>query len=250
MPTSLEMPQFSHAGDAQFTTTHWSVVLAAKQGDSTEAAAALEKLCRTYWYPLYAFVRRQGRSPHDAQDLIQEFFARLLQVKFLEKLSPQKGKFRSFLLAALKNFLCDEWDKARAEKRGGMQTFVSFDDQNAEEWYLLEPDPRAPAEELFEQRWALTLLAQALARLREEFAAGGKIGEFDQMKTFLSTPTIDGAYDAVALALGLTVDTVGVKVHRLRHRYGELIRAEIAQTVASPAEIEEELRHLFNAVGR
>lgn len=240
----------STSGSAQcFATTHWSDVLATKRGDPAEAAAALEKLCRTYWYPLYAFLRREGRSPHDAQDLTQAFFAHLLQRSFLENVGPQKGKFRSFLLAALKNFLSDEWDKARTEKRGGGQTFISLDDHSAEELYLLEPDADAP-ERIFERRWALTLLAQALARLREEFAAAGKTREFDYLKIYLSTLTSDGAYDDVAVKLELAVDTVAVKVHRLRQRYGELIRAEIAQTVASPADIEEELRHLFDAVGR
>jgi RNA polymerase sigma factor (sigma-70 family) len=241
----------STSGSAQaFATTHWSDVLAAKQGDASRATIALEKLCRTYWYPLYAFLRREGRSPHDAQDLTQAFFAHLFERNFLENVGPQKGKFRSFLLAALKHFLSDAWDKARAEKRGGGQTFISLDDHNAEELYLLEPDPGAPAEQIFEQRWALTLLAQALARLREEFAAAGKMREFDHLKVFLSTLTSDGAYDTVAAELELAVDTVAVKVHRLRQRYGELIRMEIAQTVASPADIEEELRHLFDAVGR
>jgi DNA-directed RNA polymerase specialized sigma24 family protein len=133
-----------------FVTTHWSVVLAAKQGNSSEATAALEKLCRVYWYPLYAFLRREGRSPHDAQDLTQEFFARLLHARFLENVGPQKGKFRSFLLASLKHFLCDEWDKARAEKRGGGQVFLSLDDLNAEERYLLEPD--APSQPMLSPR--------------------------------------------------------------------------------------------------
>jgi RNA polymerase sigma-70 factor (ECF subfamily) len=224
--------------------------LAAKRSDSSEAAAALEKLCRTYWYPLYAFLRREGRSPHDAQDLTQEFFARLLRRDFLENVDPQKGRFRSFLLAALRHFLCDEWDKARAEKRGGGQAIVSLNDHNAEERYLLEPDASAPAERIFEQHWALTLLAQALTRLREEFTAAGKAAEFVHLKVFLSTLTSDGAYDAVAANLQLSVDTIAVKVHRLRQRYGELIRAEIARTVASPADIEEELGHLFDAVGR
>ena len=231
-----------------FATTHWSVVLAAKQDDASGATVALEKLCRTYWYPLYAFLRREGRTPHDAQDLTQEFFARLLQGKFLENVGPQKGKFRSFLLAALKNFLCDEWDKARAEKRGGGQAPLSLDDLNAEELYLLEPDAGAPPERIFEQRWALTLLALALARLRREFADAGKTREFDHLKVFLSTPTSDGAYDGTAVKLGMTADTVAVKVHRLRQRYGDAIRTEIAQTVASSSDIEEELRHLFNAV--
>ena len=241
----------STSGSAQtFATTHWSVVLAARQGEPSEANAALEKLCRVYWYPLYAFLRREGRNPHDAQDLTQEFFARLLQGKFLANVGPQKGKFRSFLLAALKNFLCDEWDKVRAEKRGGGQRLISLDDHNAEELYLLEPDPGAPAEQIFEKRWALALLAQALARLRQEFADAGKIREFDHLKVFLSTLTSDRAYDAVAVELEVAVDTVAVKVHRLRQRYGELIREEIAHTVGSPAEIEDELQHLFNAIGR
>lgn len=248
MSTSPTDPATVHAHC--FATTHWSNVLAAKQGDASLAADALEKLCRTYWYPMYAFLRREGRSPHDAQDLTQEFFARLLRRDFLKNIGPQKGKFRSFLMASLKHFLCDEWDKARAEKRGGGQTFISLDDHNAEELYLLEPDLGASAEKIFEQRWALTLLARALAGLREEFAAAGKGGEFERLKVFLSTPTSDGAYDGVAADLGWAVDAVGVKVHRLRQRYGELIRAEIAQTVADPADIEEELRHVFDAVGR
>jgi RNA polymerase sigma factor (sigma-70 family) len=239
------------SGSAQvFATTHWSVVQAAKAGDLSVVNAALEQLCRLYWYPLYAFLRHQGRSPHDAQDLTQEFFARLLQGKFLQNVGPEKGKFRSFLLAALKHFLCDEWDKARAEKRGGGQTFISLDGHDPDELYLREPDPGATAEQIFEKRWALALLAQAFSRLREEFADAGKLREFDHLKVFLSTLTNDGAYDAVALTLEVAVDSVAVKVHRLRQRYGELIRAEIAKTVASPADIEEELRHLFNAVGR
>lgn len=238
------------SGSAQsFVTTHWSVVLAAKQGDPSEADAALEKLCRIYWYPLYAFLRREGRSPHDAQDLTQAFFAHLLRRAFLENVGPEKGKFRSFLLAALKHFVSDEWDKAGAAKRGGGQPILSLDDHNPEELYLLEADAAAPAERIFEQRWALTLLGQALVRLREEFAAAGKSREFNHLKAFLSTPSSDGAYDAVAEQLGLTVNTIGVKVHRLRQRYGEFIRAEIAHTVASSADIEEELEHLFDAVG-
>lgn len=244
-------PSNPTTGHAQcFATTHWSDVLSAKQSNSTQAESALEKLCRTYWYPLYAFLRREGRSPHDAQDLTQAFFAHLFQRSFLENVSPQKGKFRSFLLAALKHFLCDEWDKATAVKRGGGQTFISIDDHDAEELYLLEPDASAPAETIFERRWALALLAQALALLREEFTTAGKFGEFEHLKVFLSTPAQDGDYAAVAAKLELVPDTVAVKVHRLRQRYGELIRAEIAHTVASPADIEEELRDLFAAVGR
>lgn len=234
----------------QFTATHWSVVLAARDGTSTLAAQALEKLCRTYWYPLYAYVRRKGHSAHDAQDLTQGFFAHLLGRSFLEDVSPQKGKFRSFLLAALNHFLSDEWDKARAAKRGGGQTFISLDAHDAENLYLAEPDSSMTAEKMFEQRWALALLAQAFARLSEAFAAAGKTREFDHLKVFLSTPTNDGAYDAMAVTLEMPVATVAVKVHRLRQRYGEFIRSEIADTVGNPADIEEEMAHLFDAVGR
>jgi RNA polymerase sigma-70 factor (ECF subfamily) len=240
----------SPASAREFTSTHWSVVLAARDGVSPQAVQALEKLCRTYWFPLYAHVRRQGHRAPDAQDVVQGFFARLLRGNFLENVGPQKGRFRSFLLASLNHFLSDEWDKARAEKRGGGQTFISLDEHNAEELYLAEPDSCAPAERMFDQRWALTLLAQAFARLREESARGGKAREFDHLKIFLSTPTGDGGYDTVAAELEMPVATVGVKVHRLRQRYGELIRAEIAHTVASPADIEEEMRHVFDAVGR
>jgi RNA polymerase sigma-70 factor (ECF subfamily) len=246
----MSATDFTSGSPQTFATTHWSDVLGARHGDSAEAAAALERLCRTYWPPLYAFLRREGRSPHDAQDLTQAFFAHLLQRDFLKNVGHQKGKFRSFLLAALRHFLSDVWDKVRAEKRGGRQTFVSLDDHDAEEWYRLEPDASAPAERVFERRWALTLLEQALAHLRDEFAGAGKAREFDHLKTFLSTPTSDGAYHDAAAELGLAVDTIAVKVHRLRQRYGELIREEIAQTVASTAEIEEELRHLFDAVGK
>ena len=225
-------------------------MLAARDGASPQAAEALEKLCRTYWFPLYAHVRRQGHRAPDAQDLVQGFFARLLRGNFLENVGPQKGRFRSFLLAALNHFLSDEWDKARAEKRGGGQTFISLDEHHAEELYLAEPESGAPAEKIFDQRWALALLAQAFARLREESVAAGKAREFHHLKVFLSTPTGDGGYDAVAAELEMPVATVGVKVHRLRQRYGELIRAEIAHTVASLADIEEEMRHLFDAVGQ
>jgi DNA-directed RNA polymerase specialized sigma24 family protein len=237
------------SAQSEFTATHWSMVLAAKDGSVAEAAAALDKLCRAYWYPLYAFLRREGRSPHDAEDLTQGFFVQLLQRNFLENVSADKGRFRSFMLAALKHFVCDVWDKGKAAKRGGGQILISLGDLNPEDLYLLEPDTTAPAEKIFEQRWAVTLLGQALARLREEFIATGKVAEFEQLKVFLSTPTTDGAYDIVASKLQLAADTVAVKVHRLRQRYGELIRAEVAQTVANSADVEEELRHLFEAVG-
>jgi DNA-directed RNA polymerase specialized sigma24 family protein len=247
---ATDSSELSPGSAREFTTTHWSVVLAASEGVSPQAAQALEKLCRLYWFPLYAHARRRGQGAHDAQDLVQGFFARLLQGNFLENVGPQKGRFRSFLLASLNHFLSDEWDKARAQKRGGGQAFISLDDENAEELYRLEPVSCAPAGTVFDRRWALTLLEQALARLREEFVAVDKAREFDHLKVFLSMPAGDGGYNAVAAELEMPVVTVGVKVHRLRQRYGELIRAEIAHTVASPADIEEEMKHLFDAVIR
>ena len=239
------------SGDAGwFTTTHWSVVLAAKEGNSSQVADALERLCLTYWFPLYAFLRRQGRTPHDAQDLTQEFFARLLQGSFLRNIGPEKGRFRSFLLAALKNFLCDEWDKVRAQKRGGGQAPLSLDDEGAEEQYLLEADLSATPEAFFDRQWACKTLERALSNLRAEFETDGKAREFDCLKIFLSTSAGDGGYDEIAARLGIAPDRVALKVYRLRRRYGELIRAEIAQTVADPRDIEVELQHLLNAIGR
>ena len=233
-----------------FPLTHWSAVFAAGKEGTARAEEALAELCRTYWYPLYAFARRKGHQPADAQDLTQGFFVHLLERSFLENVGPMKGRFRSFLLTALNHFLSDEWDKAMAEKRGGGQAFISLDDHDAEERYLLEPDSNMTAEGIFEHRWALALLAEAFARLREESAAAGKTREFELLKIFLSTPTDDGAYDDVATKLEMTATSVAVKVHRLRQRYGELIRAEIAHTVANAADIEEEMAHLFDAVGR
>jgi RNA polymerase sigma factor (sigma-70 family) len=230
---------------ADFRTTHWSVVLRAGQDTSREAADALEKLCRTYWYPLYVYVRRQGHGPHDAQDLTQEFFARILRLHSLEAVAPHKGKFRTFLLASLKHFLSDAGDAARAIKRGNGQPVLSLDDDTAERRYRLEPATADSPEVLYDRRWVLALLEQALARLREEYAAGGKTQHFAQMKAFLEGPPVDGDYDRVAAALGLNSGAVAVAVHRMRQRYRDLVRAEIAQTVASPEELADELRHLF-----
>jgi RNA polymerase sigma factor (sigma-70 family) len=238
-------------GDAGcFSTTHWSVVLAAKEGGSSQTAEALERLCQAYWFPLYAFLRRQGRSPHDAQDLTQEFFARLLRGSFLEKVGPERGRFRSFLLAALKNFLCDEWDKARAQKRGGGQALLSLDDEDAEEQYLLAGDPSETPEAVFDRQWACRTLERALSNLRAEFEKDGQAREFDCLKIFLSTSAGDGGYNETAARLGIAPDRVALKVHRLRRRYGELIRAEIAQTVVDARDIGAELQHLLNAIGR
>jgi RNA polymerase sigma-70 factor (ECF subfamily) len=230
---------------AWFTTTHWTMVLSARRSDSPQAAEALEKLCRTYWYPLYAYVRRRGHAPHDAQDLTQEFFARLLGNNYLGAVDREKGKFRSFLLASLNHFLSNERDRANAAKRGGGRTVISLDETVAEGQYQLEPASDVSPEKVFEQRWAVTLLDQAFKRLREEFAAAGKAELFDQLKPFLAEGASSGDYASVGAQLHMTPSAVAVAVHRLRQRYGELVRAEIANTVASPADIEDEMRHLL-----
>ncbi|MBI3853728.1 MAG: sigma-70 family RNA polymerase sigma factor [Verrucomicrobia bacterium] len=231
-----------------FATTHWSVVLKAGQRPSPQAAEALEKLCRTYWYPLYAYVRRQGHDAPDAQDLTQAFFERFLEGNFLESVDRQKGKFRSFLLAALKHFLANQNDRVNAEKRGGGRTLLSLDDETAEQRYLLEPISNQSPENIFEQRWAVTLLEQALTRLREESAADHDTRQFDLLKTFLSAESGEGEYAAVAAQLGMTIGNVAVTVHRLRQRYREMIRSEVAQTVLSPADLDEEMHYLFTVL--
>jgi RNA polymerase sigma-70 factor (ECF subfamily) len=230
---------------ANFALTHWSVVLAVGRSDSTQARTALEKLCRTYWPPIYAFVRRQGHPPHDAQDLTQEFFARLLEKKSLADVDRAKGRFRSFLLASLKHFLANEWDKARAEKRGGGRALIPIDAQAAESSCVIDPADNLTAERIFERRWALILLEQVLQRLRQEYIHDGREKLFEQLKVTLTEASRSVPYAQIAPRLGLSEGAVKVAVHRLRRRYRELLRAEIAETVASPAEVEEEIRNLF-----
>jgi len=231
-----------------FTTTHWSLILNAQDTSSPVAVAALEKLCRAYWYPLYVFVRRQGEDQESAKDLTQGFFARLLEKKYLAQVQREKGKFRSFLLAALKHFLADERDKARAQKRGGGQTFVSLDDSTGEERYRLEPVDAMDAEKLFERRWALTLLEQARARVREEYLESGKAGLYDHLKPFESGDQNAPSYAQVAAELGLTESTVKSAIFRMRQRYRELVREEVANTVDNPAEVDAEIRHLISVI--
>jgi len=229
----------------EFTATHWSVVLAAGQGDSPQAAAALEQLCRSYWYPLYAYVRRRGHGPEEAQDLTQEFFARLLERKDLAKADPARGRFRSFLLGTLNHFLHDEWRKAQAAKRGGGHPLLSLDDTEGEERYGREPASEVTPESLYERRWALTLFDRALARLREEWSAAGKGKQFEAFRQFLANEAGEGEYGATAVELEMTPQAVAVAVHRLRQRYGDLVREEIAHTVSNADELEAELRHLL-----
>jgi RNA polymerase sigma-70 factor (ECF subfamily) len=232
-------------GARQFVTTRWTVVLTAGRSDTTQAQVALEKLCQTYWYPLYAYVRRQGYSPEDAQDLTQEFFARFIAKDYLGDVDRTKGKFRSFLLASLKHFLANEWDKARAQKRGGGQTIVSLD---AETRYNLEPASEVSADKIYERRWALTLLDEVLKRLREEYEADGKGKLFDHLKVTLTGERSTIPYAEIGAQLGMSEGAVKVAVHRLRQRYRDVLRAEIAETVDGSEAVEEEIRALFAAL--
>jgi RNA polymerase sigma-70 factor (ECF subfamily) len=233
----------------KFATTHWSLVVAARDRDSFQAAEALAELCRVYWYPLYAFIRRQGYSWDKAQDLTQEFFARLLEKDVLELVDRTKGKFRSFLVAACVHFLANERDRARAIKRGGGRVFVPIDPQAAEGRYNREPADTMTAERLFERRWALTLLDQVLARLRREYEVGAKSRLFDAMKGFLlQVPDGDRRYRESAERLHMTEGAFKVAVHRLRQRYREMLREEIGRTVHDPEHIDEEIRSLFAAL--
>jgi RNA polymerase sigma-70 factor (ECF subfamily) len=226
------------------------VVLAAAGGEDPHAQEALSRLCQVYWYPLYAFVRRQGHAPPEAQDLTQEFFARLLAKHWLDDVDRAKGKFRSFLLAALKHFLANERARAHRLKRGGGQQLVSLDMASAENRYAGEPaDPLTP-EKVYERHWALTLLEQTLDRLCREYEAAGKGLLFNQLQGSLTGEKTLAPYAQLARQLAMTEGALKVAVHRLRHRYRELLREEIAQTVTSPAEIDEEIRYLFTTLGK
>ena len=225
------------------------MVLSAGRSDSTHARDALAKLCQTYWYPLYAYVRQRGYPPADAQDLTQEFFARLLEKKTLGAVTREKGRFRSFLLTALNHFLVDEWKKTKAQKRGGGQ-IVSLDAREAETRFGHETADSVTPDILFEQNWALALLDSVYRRLQHEYEAEGRAALFDALKFSLTGERSSVPYAALAARLGMPENTVKVSVHRLRRRYRELLREEVANTVTTPEEIEEELRCLFRALAR
>jgi len=228
----------------QFQTTQWGLVMAASREHSDAAKQALEQLCRIYWYPIYAFVRRQGQTVENAQDLTQEFFLRVLQENYFQVADPERGRLRSFLLTSLKNFLINEWEKARTAKRGGSHITFSLDEKNAEGRYLAEPTDGLTPDLIYEKRWAVTLLEQALARLRSEYVAEQKQLLFDTLKPSVLGDTESGGYGAMAERLGLSEGALRIAMHRLRERYRTLLRAEVASTVATPSEIDDELRHL------
>jgi len=234
-------------GDGRFATTHWSVVLSASRPESAHYHQALESLCKTYWFPLYAYLRRHGYDTHQAEDHTQAFLAGLLEKHGLRLAEPKRGKFRSFLLAALKHFLANERARAGAQKRGGGLKALSLDCENAEAQYALEPRDELSPEKLFERSWAMTVLDRAMTRLRAEASDAKKQDQFDCLKAYL-TASENAAYRQTAAKLGLTEGAVRVAVHRLRRRYRELLRDEIAQTVESEDQIDEEIRHLFDAL--
>jgi RNA polymerase sigma-70 factor (ECF subfamily) len=238
----------TRSGAPVFSTTHWSLVLAAQGDDSGPAAKALASLCESYWYPLYAFVRRRGYGPHDAQDLTQAFFEKLLEKNTLKVVSQEKGRFRSFLLGALKHFLANEWDRSRAAKRGGGTVAISLDQGDAEARYRLEPADEMSADRLFERRWAMTLLDQVMKRLREEMESAGKAAVFEELKDHLMAGGASAPFAEAGERLGLSEGAARVAAHRLRKRYRELLQEEIAQTVADPSEVEDEIRHLISVL--
>jgi len=233
---------------AQFATTHWSVVLRAGGGCSPTAQDALEDLCRSYWYPLYAYIRRNGHSPPDAQDLTQDYFARLLERNYLRLADPNRGRFRTFLLMSLKHFLINEWKKAKREKRGGGRQFISLDAEETETRFLAEPADKRSPDKAFERRWAMVLLNRVLDQLQAEFATGERGQVFEELKSFLTGEENESSYAEIGKRLGMTEGNLKVSVHRLRRRYRELLREEIGRTVEDPAAIDEEMRDLFAAL--
>jgi RNA polymerase sigma-70 factor (ECF subfamily) len=250
MPDSAQTPATTTADPRVFATTHWSVVLAAGQEDSALAQRALETLCHAYWYPLYAYVRRKGYGPEEAQDLTQEFFAQLIAKDHVRLADRNKGKFRSFLMATLDYFLAREWKRAHRQKRGGQFTFISLDEHPPEERYQLEPaDPDTP-ETKFLRQWALTVLKQTMAALEKECQANGKGLLFREAKNLISGERHGAAYAEISKTLNMAEGATRVAVHRLRQRFGELLRCEVAHTVTREEEVDEELRYLFQILSQ
>lgn len=239
---------FDEPSDARFDTTHWSVVLAAGHRSSPDADEALQTLAQTYWFPLYAYLRRRGFHSHDASDLTQEFFARLIEKNYVADATRDRGRFRSFLLTALKHFLANERRKRTAQKRGRRQMPLRLDLTKGESRYSVETAHSDPPDQLFERQWAITVMEQVLTRLREEYSQRGQQEYFDRLKPLLAKKHETGASAEAAAALGMTANSVQVAVHRLRRRYQELLRLVVAQTVSAPDEVDDEILSLFRAV--
>jgi RNA polymerase sigma-70 factor (ECF subfamily) len=247
--TSEHSTRASTAPGDIFATTHWTVVLAAGKRHTPQSDGALEDLCRTYWFPLYAYVRRRGHNKEDAEDLTQAFFARFLEKNYLAGLSAERGRFRAFLLAALKHFLANEWDKSQAKKRGGGAANLSLDWQTADTTFQVAAVNEPGPDQAFDREWALALLAKVIGRLQTECAADGKAKLFGQLKIFLTAGKGTLSHADAANDLGMDETAVRVAVHRLRKRYRALLRDEISQTLADESLVDEEMQALFGAFG-
>ena len=250
LPTVIDcVPNhMSSSASPRFDSTSWTLVRAAAVNPTAESRQALATLCQTYWPPVYAFVRRNGYDREQSQDLTQGFFTQLLEKRFLVDADQLRGKFRSFLLTAVKHFLANEWDREHALKRGGRQVPVSMDLVAAEGWYKPSVIAEGTPESLFERRWALSLLERTLARLRAEFAAAGKTDQFDRLSPFLNKESGDNRYEEVAEQLDVSAGALRMSVHRMRRRYRDLLREEIAQTVSTIDEIDDEIRFLLSTL--
>lgn len=251
--SSVSVPLGPGKPSPLFATTRWSLVLSARDKSAPDGAAALADLCRAYWFPLYSFIRRSSRDGHEAQDLTQSFFTRLLEKDFLDDVQPERGRFRSFLLAAIRHFVSNERDKQRADKRGGKHRHVSLnamdvDWESGESRYLTVPAQNLTPERLFERQWALALLERVLLRLRDEYSTAEKRDHFETLQPFLSTDRESANYAEVANQLNCTVEAARAAARRMRQRYRQLLRDEIADTVAFPEQIDEEIRHLFDVL--
>jgi RNA polymerase sigma-70 factor (ECF subfamily) len=243
------MPDVTDTGEVKcFQSTHWSAVVTAADSAAPGAEEALENLCRSYWFPLYAYVRRQAHTPEDAQDLTQEFFRRLLEKKYLRLADRERGRFRSFLLTALKHFLVDDWRRAQAVKRGGGKLPESWDAEKAEALYQLEASDNTNPERAYDRRWAVLLLERVLERLGGEFRAAGRGEMFEELKAFLWGEGDASSHAELSVRLAVSEGAARVAVHRFRRRYQELLRTEIGRTVAHPGEIEDEVRYLLQVL--
>ena len=238
-------PDTHSSAGGHFRTTHWSAVIRAGHGDPIEAEPALNELCRVYWYPLYAFARRQGCAVSEAEDLTQAFFARLLERNFVAQAEPDKGRFRSFLLTAFKRFLANEWNRQHTQKRGGFQPAIAMDAGLAESRFDAEPAQGEPPDVLYDRQWALTLLDQVMGRLRHEYVESGRARLFERLEACLTRDEAALPYADIGAELSLTEAAVKMAMQRLRARYRTILREEIAKTVASPDDVETELRDLF-----
>jgi RNA polymerase sigma factor (sigma-70 family) len=231
-----------------FRTTRWNVVLAARRGKGDASRTALENLCEAYWYPLYAFIRRQGYGADEARDLTQGYFTRLIERRDLEAVRPELGRFRSFLMASCRHYLSNQLDRGQARKRAPEKPLVSLDAQSAEDRYQVEPADALTPETLFEKKWATTVLERTLGRLADEWSGGERGRRFEALRSYLPGEEPETSYREIGESIGMTEDAVKVTVHRLRRRYAEILREEIAETVHDPADVDDEIRHLLSVL--